>query len=263
MILLKMEIASRGNVLTFSPNSPLRILAEGLIGFDGGAAEISSEACAFGLGTVMMGRSVLGREMKIRFEIDVESSEEDAEWRRRIQRIAAPAEECVITAEAFGMRRQITAVAAKVEFGRDKEFEHTEAELWFRASVPFFEETEAVVGTISAEDGGSVVANAGDAACGAVFTVRAVGGTVVKPSVVLGEHVIRILESLSDGDELVIDTRFGRKGVWLNGEEHLTFDLKSSFFSLAVGENVVSADADEGKEFMAVSYEVKPLYFGI
>ena len=36
--MLKMEIASRGNVLTFSPNSPLRILAEGLIGFDGGAA---------------------------------------------------------------------------------------------------------------------------------------------------------------------------------------------------------------------------------
>ena len=46
-------------------------------------------------------------------------------------------------------------------------------------------------------------------------------------------------------------------------EETLSFDWRSSFFSLEVGENMISADADNGKEYMAVFCEVVPLYFGI
>ncbi len=260
---MNIEIVSGENVLTFSPSSPLRILAGGMVGFDGGETHLSFEGNAGGMGASLMGCCFPEREMKIRFEIDAVSSEDEAEWMRWVQKAASPGEACVIRSERFGRWCQIEAFVTKVSFERDKVFERMEGEVCFSAPIPFFEAIDAVTGMISVGNLGSDVYNSGDVSCGVRVVIRAVGGTVVAPSVKLEERVIRITESLSDGDELVIDTRFGRKGVWINGVESFNFDGKSSFFSLTVGENRVSADADEGKEFMAVSYELKPLYFGI
>ena len=260
---MKIVVSSGENVLAFSPETPLCILEGGLVGFDGAEVQIDSKTSADGMGCVVTGKVYPLREMKIRFEIGVITWEEDAIWRERIRRTSVPGVECLIKVESHGIIRKIGAIPTVVRFERDTESDLTVAEIAFAASELFFSDGEAISGEIAVDNGDTTVVNSGEVPCGAVFSIRADGGTVVNPSVSCGDKTVWFSGILSDGDELVIDTRWGKKAVRVNGEERLTFDLRSSFSSLAVGENAVSSHADSGKEFMAVSYEIMPLYFGI
>ena len=260
---MRIEVGVGENRLVFSPESPFGILAGGLSGFDGLEVQLRAESTAGGRGCWVTGQHLLPRKMKIRFEIAARNVEEDGALRERIRRVAVPGRECEIAVETGECFRGITAKVTEVRFERDTVLDLTVAELSFLAPEPFFMGADAVRGTVSSGAEGSVAENEGEVPCGAVFTLCAQGGTVVNPSVSCGERKVRVERELNDGDVLTIDTRWGRKAVRINGEVCLHFDWRSSFFSLEVGENTVTVDADVGKEFMAVSYELRPLFIGI
>ena len=249
------EIVSGERGLTFSPNSPLRILSDGLNGFDMVDFSVDFGYYLDGRGAFVKKVGFRERMLGIRFEI----GEEDAKWRREILGIAKPGKECMITAVFGGVCRRIEAIVSeKVKFEWESGWNRTVVSLRFAACEPFFMGDTVVADRLS-----EPLNNSGDVPCGAVFTVRAAGGSVVNPSISRGGDTFSVEAVLEDGDVAVIDTRDGRKGISINGEACYSFDWMSRFFRLDVGENVLSADADSGKEFMAVHAAFAPLYYGV
>jgi len=253
----RIEVTSGENVLAFFPGAPLRLLADGVKGFDMADFEATFGYAADGNGAFVKGIRFPERRFELRFEI----GEDDGLWRKVVRAFASPGKECMISADfGEGTRRIAVIPSGKAEFERETLFEKTVVTLRFAACEPFFMGERSV----AAGYGDPLkVVNPGEVPCGAVVTISAIGGEVVNPSVACGDAYVRVTAVLSDGDTVVIDTRNGKKGVWLNGEECFSFDWTSSFFSLDVGENMLSVDADSGKEFMAVRAEVVPLYFGV
>lgn len=261
---MKIVISSGENEVFLSPVAPLRLLAGGLEGFDSTGFDVAVTPYIDGNGGSVTRRRFADRRMKIRFEIKDNSAAADSMWRRKILTLMNPLRDCIVEVKVGDLCRRIAAVPVdKVTFERDTLTDHTVVTLCFAAPEPFFMDPSAIV-TESYGGGSSFsVDNTGDVPCGAVFTICAKGGAVENPCVSLGDAAVSVPLTLNDGDILEIDTRKGRKSVRINGEETLSFDWRSSFFSLEVGENMIKADADNGKEYMVVFCEVVPLYLGI
>ncbi len=261
---MKIVISSGENEVVLSPVAPLRLLEGGLEGFDSTGFDVAVTPYMDGNGGTVTRRRFAERRMKVRFEIGDNSAAADSMWRQKILTLMNPMRDCTVEVKGGDSVRRITAVPVeKVAFERKTLTDHTVVTLCFAAPEPFFRAASAVVTESAAGERGFTVTNPGDVPCGAVFTICAKGGAVEKPCISLGDAAVSVPLTLNDGDILEIDTRTGRKGVRINGEETLSFDWRSSFFSLEVGENMISADADNGKEYMAVFCEVVPLYFGI
>ena len=279
----RIDISCGDDMLTIAPDSPLRLLAGGLYGFDSTDFDVETGSYADDNGGYIRRRRFAEREISIKFEI----TENDRMWRRQIVSLVNPRKDCMLSVEMDGIRRRISAVpVGRVTFEQESFFDITAAVLRFIAPDPFLMAEKAQViefaekvplvtfpmnfypnGSLTAgytihTDSGMAV-NGGDAPCGVIVTIRAQGGAVVNPCVSCGDRFVRTSVTLSDGDELVIDTRKRKKGIYVNGENRLIFDWKSTFFSLEVGENEVKIDADSGKEYMAVRCEYVPLYFGL
>ncbi|MBE6598956.1 MAG: phage tail family protein, partial [Ruminococcaceae bacterium] len=285
----RIDIAGRTGEISISPVSPLKLLSGGIKGFDSTDFDVATGAYANDNGGYIKKRRYAERLMELVFEI----TESDGEWRRRILSVVNPGCDCTITAKLYGTTRRITAVPVdRITFEQDSFYDRTTVKLRFMAPDPFFmsEETKtgAFIRTVpmltfpmnfykskSGKRAGVVpgyvihtetgnAPNMGDVACGVVITVKAKGGSVVNPRITkassdgTGEEFIGITATLADGDELVIDTRRRQKGVKINGESRLIFDWKSTFFSLDVGDNMLTIDAAGGKEYMAVRYEYVP-----
>lgn len=279
----KIDIACGDDMLTIAPDSPLRLLAGGLYGFDSTDFDVETGSYADDNGGYIRRRRFAEREISVKFEI----TENDRMWRRQIVSLVNPRKDCTISVELDGVTRRISAVpVGRVTFEQESFYDITAANLRFIAPDPFLMAEKAqtvefaqrvplLTFPMNFYPGGSLTAgytihtdrafavNEGDAACGVIVTIKAQGGAVVNPSAACGDKFIRAAVTLSDGDELVIDTRKRKKGLYVNGESCLIFDWKSTFFSLEVGENEVKIDADSGKEYMAVRCEYVPLYFGL
>ena len=109
----------------------------------------------------------------------------------------------------------------------------------------------------------AVLYNDGDVGAGLVLTVRASGGRITNPYVYLDREYVRVLTVLEAGDELVIDTRTGKKSIRINGENRLLFDRNSTFFSVPPGEHTVRVGADGGKEYIDAQTEIVYQYNGV
>jgi len=102
--------------------------------------------------------------------------------------------------------------------------------------------------------------NAGNVEGGFVATIRARGGTVVNPeirNIVTGER-IRINYTMQRDDVITILSTLQEKRIMINGVNafrHLDVEV-STFFSIAVGRNVIGYFADEnvGNVLMSVRY---------
>lgn len=279
----KVHISAGDAMLTIAPDSPLRLLAGGLYGFDSTDFDVETGSYADDNGGYIKRRRFAEREICIKFEI----TENDRIWRRQIVSLVNPRKDCMISVERDGVKRRISAVPiGRVTFEQENFWDITAVTLRFLAPDPFLMAEKAQVlefvekrplltfpmnfypkGMMTAgytihTDCGTAE-NEGDAACGVIVTIRARGGSVVNPRVSCGDRFVRAVVTLDDGDELVIDTRKRKKGIYLNGENRLIFDRKSTFFSLAAGQNEVTIRADSGKEYMAVRCEYVPLYFGL
>ena len=66
------------------------------------------------------------------------------------------------------------------------------------------------------------------------------------------------------GDELVINTNARRKSIILNGANIVNkIDRKSDFFSLEVGNNIMTYESDEGYQDMEIYVYFYKKYLGV
>ena len=101
--------------------------------------------------------------------------------------------------------------------------------------------------------------------CRVVFTAN--GGSVVKPGIICAETQEQMIlnKSLSDGEQITVDTRIGHRRIvgkyenaeTYNGMKYL--DSESQWITLQTGMNTFSFFAEEGSEFLEVSIMYSPL----
>lgn len=113
------------------------------------------------------------------------------------------------------------------------------------------------------------VDNIGDVPCGCEIVFRALG-TVTNPELLnidTGEY-IRLLTTMSAGDELQVYTHFAGKRVLSVDGSTVTnafslLDTGSSFFQLAAGVNTLRYDAEVNMELLEVSIYYRPQFLGV
>ena len=267
-----------------SPTGAAHLVEGGLGGFDAAGFDVTICPYAFQSGGYAQTRRFSERELSLTFELDSAAADET---RRLIISMLDPAKDCTLDVTLGGVHRTITAIPCdEPVFSRPTFSSGTEVTLFFAAPSVFFCGAEqsslrfrecvplltfplnimAGAGTTSGlfrVNGHGTLVNPGDGECGAVITVTARGGSVVSPCVTLGDEFIRCPLTLSDGDELVIDTRPKMKNITLNGERCFVFDKQSTFFSLPAGESEVGFEADSGGEFADTVISFTPIYYGV
>lgn len=113
------------------------------------------------------------------------------------------------------------------------------------------------------------VDNIGDVSCGCEIVFRALG-TVTNPELLnidTGEYV-RLLTTMSAGDELRVYTQFASKRVVSISGSVITnafslLDTSSVFFQLAAGLNTLRYDASVNMELLEVSIYFRPQFLGV
>jgi len=113
------------------------------------------------------------------------------------------------------------------------------------------------------------VDNIGDVSCGCEIVFRALG-TVTNPELLnmdTGEY-IRLLTTMSAGDELRVYTHFaGKRVVRIDGSTVTNvfslLDTNSAFFQLAAGHNTLRYDASVNMELLEVSIYYRPQFLGV
>jgi hypothetical protein len=113
------------------------------------------------------------------------------------------------------------------------------------------------------------VDNIGDVSCGCEIIFQALG-TVTNPELLnmdTGEY-IRLLTTMSAGDELRVYTHFaGKRVVNVNGttvtNAFSLLDTGSAFFQLAAGVNTLRYDASVNMELLEVSIYYRPQFLGV
>lgn len=111
--------------------------------------------------------------------------------------------------------------------------------------------------------------NIGDVSCGCEIVFRALG-TVTNPELLnidTGEYV-RLLTTMSAGDELRVYTQFASKRVVSISGSVITnafslLDTGSLFFQLAAGLNTLRYDASVNMELLEVSIYFRPQFLGV
>ena len=101
---------------------------------------------------------------------------------------------------------------------------------------------------------------------GCKIVLSAYGGSVVNPGIVCAEtqERISINKTLSDGEQITIDTRAGHRKIYgsvndetYNGMKYLS--PNSDWITLQAGVNTLSFFSDSGSEFLGVSILYSPL----
>ncbi|MBM7682688.1 hypothetical protein JOD43_002867 [Pullulanibacillus pueri] len=113
------------------------------------------------------------------------------------------------------------------------------------------------------------VENIGDVSCGCEIVFRALG-TVSNPELLnidTGEY-IRLLTTMSAGDELRVYTHFaGKRVIQVDGSTVTNafslLDTNSVFFQLAAGLNTLRYDASVNMELLEVSIYFRPQFLGV
>lgn len=106
--------------------------------------------------------------------------------------------------------------------------------------------------------------NDGDCETGCEIRIKAAGGKVTRPKVSLNDKFIAVNVEMEFGDELVINTKPRQKSIILNGNNVVNkIDRKSDFFSLNVGNNIMTYESDEGYQDMEIYVYFYKKYLGV
>ena len=280
----KIVISSSGKVFEISPDSAAHLTEGGLGGFFSSGFDVALSSYASGNGGYTTKRRFTERELSLSFEIGKKL--EDT-LRHTLVSMLSPMRDCEIDVTLGQIHRKITAIPCdEPVFSRPTFSDITEVTLYFIAPSVFFSDCDENVARLResaplltfpmnfTSDGGLTagiylsngvrkIFNPGDVECGLVINITAIGGDVVSPEISLGDDFIRCPLTLHDGDCLTVDTRERMKNIYYNGERCFTFDRRSTFFSLPVGESVVSIDADDGANYAEAVVSFTPLYCGV
>ena len=99
--------------------------------------------------------------------------------------------------------------------------------------------------------------------CKAVFTAK---GEVVNPKLIINDNYVRVLDTMSDGDVIVMDFAKNPPTVQKNGVNFIGHCDRTSAFdemALVVGDSVLAFDADTGSNLLDVSIYYNKLYGAI
>lgn len=106
--------------------------------------------------------------------------------------------------------------------------------------------------------------NDGDCATGCEIRIKVIKGTVSNPKLSLNNQFIQVITDMKVGDELVINTNQRQKSIRLNEENIIQkINRKSSFFSLDVGDNIMTYESDDGYENMEITVYFYKKYLGV
>ena len=276
-----------GRVLKFSGGS---FAADGLVllsvaGLS--AAEYSLDARDSALldGSAVAGAKITARKISIRADIDDYSAA--PQERERLLHFFSPRHEYTLRVRRGTIRRRIGARVQAFSSDPSNLWNYYGAEIDLLCPDPFFEDESdttlqfrlfeplinfplifipqgaGLTTAIQVVTDSMTVNNDGDADFGIEFTAEVVGGNIVNPAVWNNDSYVRVLTTLRIGDTLKIDTRRGRKGIWVNGVKFMRYDPTSTWFTLKPGANQVSFRADSGAEKAIGSITYSNRWFGV
>ena len=176
-----------------------------------------------------------------------------------------------IDGDLFSNRQalQISIICMQPYFKSAQEIVDTLSSIISMFEFPFAIEAEGLPFSELSLDSRVIVTNAGEAPCGAVFRIAALG-VVENPVIYNADDTTRyaLNVSMQTGDEIIIDTRRGsksavliRQGVRTNIINNRASDI--TWFQLPVGDNTFTYSAEYGVENMALSIEHNDLYGGV
>ena len=280
----KIIFLSGEDEIEISPEAECRLVENGVSGLSSTGFDVKISSYASNVGGYAQRRRFAEREISLAFEI-VRGDENRV--RRKLVSMMNPMKDCVLDIEMFGVHRLIDVIPyEEADFSRSTFYDATEAVLRFIAPAVFFRDTEvrtirfrdsapmltfpmnfmADAGTVSGvyrTTDRTAADNPGDYECGITAVIRASGGDIVNPGIKCGDKFVKCPLTLSDGDELMIDTRPRMKNIYKNGERCFTFDKNSVFLTLPAGKSDFSVICDTGGEYIDAYITFTPLYFGM
>lgn len=242
------------------------------------------------------GNTLEPRFINVELSVVADGREDMAQKRQRLTRTLNPKLDLgTIEYEYGGVRKRVQGIPEKspnfVPGNRGKDYIQ-ETLITFYCPNPYWQELETERVDVSTLVGGwsfpweipaegyemsirtisyiTNVYNGGSAKTPILVSLKATGN-VTDPIITnndTGEY-IRVNRVLADGDELLIDTKFGNKRVEIirsNGERENAFhyiDYKSDFFSVASGDNEIEYGAEIGEANLDVYIYYTPRYVGI
>ena len=99
-----------------------------------------------------------------------------------------------------------------------------------------------------------------DTYCKAVFTAK---GEVVNPKLLINGNYVRVIDTMTEGDVIIVDFTKNPPTVQKNGKNFIGHCDRTSAFddmALIVGDSEVSFDADNGSNLLDVSIYYNKLY---
>lgn len=282
---IRLTDPDRGRTFLVSPvaGAHMRLLEDGLYGFGATELFVETEPYADGSGGHPVTRRFGVRHLSLTGEL----VGDEGELRRLLCSMMDPKQTLEMEVTLGNVTRCIGVIpCGRPRFHQANFYTPTEVYLPFVASDPFFREisprevyfrniTPLLTFPMNFMTGAGLtpslyrttetatVVNPGDAVCGLLAELTAIGGTVVNPAICLGERYIRLQATLADGVMAQIDTRPRCKDLVIGGVRSFTFHRDSDFFLLEVGENVVQVRAESGIEYLSVRLSYTPLYYGM
>ena len=113
-----------------------------------------------------------------------------------------------------------------------------------------------------------IVRNLGQVPAGLriIFTA---GGAVVRPEVMhMGTRAKTLLDkTMSAGESIVIDSRYGKKGVYYQSGGEVTaaplYLMAGEFITLGLGDNAIRYAAESGVDALSIELVFTPYYLGV
>lgn len=280
------ELELDGQKIEIKKGGALRLNRGGLTGAESPDYDVETEEFSAMDGGQVTAEHVPSRTIGLSFTVDKIAEAE--EWRRRLIAFFGCRKTGTLRIIRSGVARKIACrcgsapvftqenihtsrlsvsvtllcVVPYFEDEKETEFEFNAVDGLMMFPLTFFPQAGTTTGMVAVSNR-MTVDNKGDIPVGAVFTVTASGGSVVNPVIEMDTEYIRILTTLEEGDELLIDTRKGSKRVELNGESRFIFERGSTFFEIPTGAHALSIGAKTGSEYLRVNTVIRFAYNGI
>lgn len=277
-------INSKGQSVELGDSAPY-ILTE-IQGMGAVNVNIYTQKSPYQDGTSYLGNTLEPRSLSIEIMILADTMEEMIEKRRNLIQVFNPKlDEGTLVYEIGGIRREIKAISELAPvFPENKDFKDTMQQglIQLYCPDPFWldnfeisEEITTWIGGISfplrlpttfAMAGPRIIniVNNGDVKTPVKIEIY---GPATNPKITLREtgEFIRIKDTLTADDVVVITTEFGNKRVEKNGENAFNIlDLPdSTFFSLQVGDNVIEFTTEDETNNANVKISYRNRYLGI
>ncbi len=233
------------------------------------------------------GLRVLPRTVKLVF--DVVCDDPDGVHRASLLSFFHPAADGVMTVTRSGCRRQIGCRVSALSFRQQTAYQPLRVSVTLLCPDPFFTDAEdktasidtvapllsfpltslkgsGVSGSAVTRSYDVVIDNTGDLPIGvrAVFTVLSgKTGSVQNPGIACGGEGVKLLDTLTAGDEVTVSTCPGSKKILKNGKNTYLFSRTSIFFEIPAGKSTVSFTADSGKTLLSGTVSYRCRYLGI